>query len=129
MRAELRETNIEVSCVMPAVVKTELGSGLPETRAIKPLEPEDVADAIVAALERPKFDVWVPRESAAISKVMNLLPRGGREGIARLLKADKVLAEPDTRVRAAYEDRAAHSEPALDEPDEAGRAERETASK
>ncbi len=117
VRAELRETNIEVSCVMPAVVKTELGSGLPETRAIKPIEPEDVADAIVAALERPKFDVWVPRESAAISKVMNLLPRGGREGFARLLKADKGLAEPDTRVRAAYEDRAAHSEPALDEPE------------
>ena len=117
VRAELRETNIEVSCVMPAVVKTELGSGLPETRAIKPIEPEDVADAIVAALERPKFDVWIPRESAAINKVLNLLPRGGREGIARLLKADKVLAEADTRVRAAYEDRAAHSEPALDEPE------------
>ena len=116
VRAELRETNIEVSCVMPAVVKTELGSGLPETRAIKPIEPETVADAIVAALERPKFDVWVPRESAAINKVLNLLPRGGREGIARLLKADKVLAEADKRVRAAYEDRAAHSEPALDAP-------------
>ncbi len=119
------QTNIEVSCVMPAVVKTELGSGLPETRAIKPIEPEDVADAIVAALERPKFDVWVPRESAAISKVLNLLPRGGREGIARLLKADKVLAEADTRVRAAYEDRAAHSEPALDEPRDERDTERE----
>jgi len=127
VRAELRGTNIEVSCVMPAVVKTELGSGLPETRAIKPIEPEDVADAIVAALERPKFDVWVPRESAAISKVMNLLPRGGREGIARLLKADKVLAEPDTRVRAAYEDRAAHSEPALD--GEASESKSETAAR
>lgn len=127
VRAELRGTNIEVSCVMPAVVKTELGSGLPETRAIKPIEPEDVADAIVAALEHPKFDVWVPRESAAISKVMNLLPRGGREGIARLLKADKVLAEPDTRVRAAYEDRAAHSEPALD--GEASESKSETAAR
>ncbi len=127
VRAELRGTNIEVSCVMPAVVKTELGSGLPETRAIKPIEPEDVADAIVAALEHPKFDVWVPRESAVISKVMNLLPRGGREGIARLLKADKVLAEPDTRVRAAYEDRAAHSEPALD--GEASESKSETAAR
>ncbi len=116
VRAELHKTNIEVSVVMPAVVKTELGSGLPETRAVKPLEPEDVADAIVGALERPKFDVWVPRETVAINKAMNLLPRGAREAIARLLKADKVLAEPDTRVRAAYEDRAAHSEPALDDP-------------
>ena len=45
---------------------------------------------------------------------MQLLPRGGREAIGRLLKADKVLAEADPGARAAYEDRAAHSEPALD---------------
>jgi NADP-dependent 3-hydroxy acid dehydrogenase YdfG len=114
VRAELRETEIEISCVMPAVVNTELGSGLTETRAIKVLEPEDVADAIVAALERPKFDVWVPRETVAIHKVINLLPRGGREAIGRALKADKVLMDTDPKVRAAYEDRAAHSEPALD---------------
>lgn len=129
VRAELRETEIEVSCVMPAVVKTELGSGLPETRAIKPVEPEDVADAIVAALERPKFDVWVPRESLGIYKVMQMLPRGGREAIARLLKADKVLAEPDTAKRAAYEDRAARSEPALDSATTSSESESETAAR
>ena len=51
VRAELRETNIEVSCVMPAVVNTELGSGLVETRAVKVSEPSDVADAIVDAVK------------------------------------------------------------------------------
>jgi NADP-dependent 3-hydroxy acid dehydrogenase YdfG len=111
VRAELRETAIEISCVMPAVVNTELGSGLQETRAIKKLEPEEVADAIVGCLERPKFDVWVPRESVGIYKIMQLLPRGGREAIARMLNADKVLAAPNKQERAAYEDRAAHSEP------------------
>jgi NADP-dependent 3-hydroxy acid dehydrogenase YdfG len=122
VRAELRGTEIEVSCVMPAVVNTELGSGLTETRAIKVLQPEDVADAIVGALERPKFDVFVPRESVGIYKFMQLLPRGGREAIGRMLKADKVLAETDQQARAAYEDRAAHSEPALD-PDAASETE------
>jgi NADP-dependent 3-hydroxy acid dehydrogenase YdfG len=117
VRQELRETPVEVSVVMPAVVNTELGSGLPETRAIKVQEPEDVADAIVAALERPKFDVWVPRESAAVHKVISVLPRGAREWVARALKADKVLAEPDHGVRAAYEERAAQSAPAVDEED------------
>jgi NADP-dependent 3-hydroxy acid dehydrogenase YdfG len=115
VRAELRDTGIEISVVMPAVVNTELGSGLPETRAIKKLEPEEVAEAIVSALERPKFDVWVPRESVGIYKLLQLLPRGAREGIGRLLKADKVLAEPDAAARAGYEERAAHSEPALDD--------------
>ena len=115
VRAELVDTAIEISVVMPAVVNTELGSGLPETRAIKKLEPEDVADAIVGALERPKFDVWVPRESIGIYKLMTLLPRGARERVARALKADKVLAEADRSERAAYEERAAQSEPGLDE--------------
>ncbi len=119
VRAELRDTGVEISVVMPAVVNTELGSGLPETRAIKKLEPEDVAEAIVGALERPKFDVWVPRESVGIYKLMTLMPRGAREGLARLLKADKVLAEHDATVRAAYEDRAAHSAPSTDEEAEA----------
>ena len=114
VRAELRGSGIEVSCVMPAVVNTELGSGLPETRAIKVLQPEDVADAIVNALERPKFDVFVPRESVGIYKFMTLLPRGARESLGRMLKADKVLAEADPNARATYEDRAAHSEPGLE---------------
>jgi NADP-dependent 3-hydroxy acid dehydrogenase YdfG len=118
VRAELRETAIEISCVMPAVVNTELGSGLQETRAIKKLEPEEVADAIVGALERPKFDVWVPRESVGIYKVMQLLPRGGREAIGRMLNADKVLAAANKQERAAYEDRAAHSEPSREDQPE-----------
>ena len=121
VRAELRDTGVEVSVVMPAVVNTELGSGLVEARGVKVSEPSEVADAIVDALEAPKFDVWVPRVTGAISKVMTLLPRSGREGIARLLKADQVLAGADASVRAAYEQRAARSEPGL-EPEDVGAA-------
>jgi NADP-dependent 3-hydroxy acid dehydrogenase YdfG len=118
VRAELRGTGVEVSVVMPAVVNTELGSGLPDTPGIKKLEPEDVANEIVSALKLPKFDVWVPRSSAGINKVLQLLPRGGREAFGRLLNVDKVLAEPDKAARVAYEERAARSEPGL-EPDKA----------
>ena len=114
VRGELRGTGVEISVVMPAVVNTELGSGLPENRAAKKLEPEDVANEIVRALQFPKFDVWVPRNTVAIYKVLQVLPRGAREALARLLKADKVLAEPDRAVRASYEDRAARSEPGLE---------------
>jgi NADP-dependent 3-hydroxy acid dehydrogenase YdfG len=118
VRAELRDTGIELSVVMPAVVNTELGAGLPENRAAPKLEPEDVANEIVKALQFPKFDVWVPRNTVAIYKVLQLLPRAAREAVGRFLKADKVLAEPDRAARAAYEDRAARSEPGL-EPESA----------
>jgi NADP-dependent 3-hydroxy acid dehydrogenase YdfG len=117
VRAELFESEIEVSCVMPAIVNTELAAGLKGARGVKNLEPEQVADAIVNALERPRFDVWVPRSTQYIAGAMSIVPRRGREAIARILKADKVLAEADPAERVAYEDRAAHSEPGL-EPEE-----------
>jgi NADP-dependent 3-hydroxy acid dehydrogenase YdfG len=118
LRAELQDTGIEVSCVMPVVVKTELAAGLQETRGVKHITPEDVAQEIVAAREYPRFDVFVPRSVAAITTVMGVLPRGGRDTVARLLKADKVLAQVDDGARAAYELRASKSDPRLDAGDE-----------
>jgi NADP-dependent 3-hydroxy acid dehydrogenase YdfG len=118
LRAELRGTGIEVSCVMPVVVNTELAAGLQDTRGVKLIQPEDVANEIVSALKEARFDVFVPRSVAGITKVMNLLPRGGREGLSRALKADKVLIELDAGKRAAYELRASHSDPALEAADE-----------
>lgn len=118
LRAELRNTGVEVSCVMPVVVNTELASGLTETRGVKQVQPEDVADEIVSALKEARFDVFVPRSVAGITKVMNLLPRSGREGLSRALKADQVLAQVDSGKRAAYELRASHSDPALEAGDQ-----------
>jgi NADP-dependent 3-hydroxy acid dehydrogenase YdfG len=119
LRAELRDTGIEVSCVMPVVVNTELASGLQSTRGVKQVQPSDVADEIVSALKEARFDVFVPRSVAGITKVMNLLPRNGREALSRGLKADQVLAHVDSGQRAAYELRASRSEPALAPGDEA----------
>ena len=115
VRAELRETPIEVSCVMPGVVNTELAAGLQQARGVKNVNPEDVANAIVEALQKPHFDVFVPKSIGPINKVMGVLPRAGREGIARALKADRVLAQADPDARKGYELRAAHSEPGLEE--------------
>jgi NADP-dependent 3-hydroxy acid dehydrogenase YdfG len=119
VRAETFETGIEISCVMPVVVNTELAAGVVEARGMKTVEPEDVAAEIVDALKRPRFDVHVPRASGRIGKVVSILPRRGREMIGRLMKADQILAGADPGARAAYEERAAHSEPALDEPPDA----------
>jgi NADP-dependent 3-hydroxy acid dehydrogenase YdfG len=122
-RGELRDTGVEVSCVMPAIVNTELGSGLHEARGVKTLEPEEVAEAVVEAVETNRFDVWVPKNTAAIATVMTLVPRRGREAVARFLKADDVLSAPDRSARAGYEDRAAHSQSAEAAAEEAEAAE------
>ena len=114
VRQELRETPIEVSCVMPGIVNTELAAGLQQARGVKNINPEDVADAIVEALRHPRFDVFVPKSIGPINQVLGLLPRGGREAFARALKADKVLAGADPNARRAYELRASQSEPGLE---------------
>ena len=69
VRAELRGSGIEIACVMPTVVNTELTAGVGQ-RLIKPVEAEDVANEIVDALEVPRFDVWVPRANGALFKVV-----------------------------------------------------------
>ena len=118
IRAELRGTDVEITCVMPVLVNTELASGLPSARGVKNVSPEDVAAEIVDALKTPRFDVFVPRSVGTISKVMNVLPRGGREAVTRAMKADQVLNKPDAAKRLAYENRAAHAAPSLEAPDE-----------
>ncbi len=124
LRGELYESGIEFTCVMPALVNTELTSGVKAGRGVKKAEPEDVADAIVGALKVPRFDVFVPAAVGRINKFMTMLPRPGREAIARFLQADKVMVNADMRGRAAYEERAAHSEPTpLETTDDAGRVE------
>jgi len=118
VRAELRGTGLEISVVMPAVVNTELGSGLPRSRGIGVVEPEDVAEAIVAALERPRFDVYVPRALGPLVTFMTAMPRPARELIGRVLKGDQVLAKADMAARAGYEARAGG--PPVERRDESG---------
>ena len=107
VRAETRGTGIELTVVMPSFVNTELIAGSKKPRGIKIPEAEDVADAIVSALEEPRFDVFVPRENGYINRFMQFLPRRGREAVARALKADRVLTEIDDAARAPYEERIA----------------------
>ncbi len=119
IRAEVHGTAIGVSVVMPVVVRTELGSGLPETRSFKPVEPGDVADEIVEALQLQRFDVFVPKSVGRLFRAQALLPRRANEAIARFLKGDQVLSNPDHTARAAYEARLAETiataEPAVAE--------------
>jgi NAD(P)-dependent dehydrogenase (short-subunit alcohol dehydrogenase family) len=121
VRQELRGSGVEVACVMPTVVNTELTAGVGQ-RLIRPVEAEDVANEIVDALEVPRFDVWVPRANGVLFKVVANLPRGMREGLGRLMKVDKLMTEVDHGARRGYEERAARSEPGLaEEPAQAQR--------
>jgi len=113
LRFELRSSPIEVSCIMPVVVRTELAAGASDARFVAKLEPEDVAAAVVATLRRPRFEVFVPRWMSAVMTFAAALPRPAREAMARALKADQVFMTRDDAARRDYELRAARSRPGL----------------
>ncbi|HEY0516409.1 MAG TPA: SDR family oxidoreductase [Solirubrobacteraceae bacterium] len=116
IRGELRlmGAHIDVSYVMPFVVNTELGAGLAEARGMSNLEPFQVADAIVEALQLAIVDVWVPKSAKRNSVLGAVLPRSLAEGMARAMKADRVLAGADLNRRRDYELRASRSDPGLE---------------
>jgi NAD(P)-dependent dehydrogenase (short-subunit alcohol dehydrogenase family) len=116
VRMELRGSGVEVSCVMPSIVRTELAAGIKDAAMIKTVAPEQVADAIVSALRRPKFEVFVPRSLGTMNRVTRLMPRAFGEWLVHRLKGDRVLVDAAHSVeRLDYETRAAASSPAADE--------------
>jgi short-subunit dehydrogenase len=103
VRAELRGSGVELSLVMPGLVRTDLAAGT--TRGSIVLTPEDVAVAIAGVLERPRFDVYVPRAYAAIALLATALPRRVREPLLRLAGTERNTARTTVEDRAAYEER------------------------
>jgi NADP-dependent 3-hydroxy acid dehydrogenase YdfG len=123
VRAEVRPTDIDVSIIMPVVVNTELGSGLRKSRGVKVVEPEDVANAIVEALQTGRVDVFVPRSVQGLFRFMYVVPRSVADFISKVLKGDQVLVDPDHLLRSSYEKRTGDpmtprvSEPQQPEPE------------
>ncbi len=109
VRNELHGTGVGVTCVMPAVVDTELGAGLGSARGVDLLKPDDVAEAITRAIVKGESEVHLPRHARYITAPIGLLPAGGRDFFMRALKADEVLTNVDTGRRAVYEEKAAKS--------------------
>ncbi|KRB78175.1 short-chain dehydrogenase [Nocardioides sp. Root190] len=106
-RAELAPKGIEVTMVLPTVVRTELSAGVPAARGVRPVTAEDVAEVVEAAVLKPRAELWVPRWTQGLSKSTLALPRVVQSAMTRALKADDVLASADPAARAAYEERAA----------------------
>jgi short-subunit dehydrogenase len=107
---ELRDTGVDISCVMPTIVRTELAAGLEETKLSSQVKPEDVAAAIVKALHKPRFEVFVPSQLGMVAKLTRVLPHSAGLWVARATKTDRVFTGALTKPeRVEYEKRAAAS--------------------
>ena len=112
---------------MPITVNTQLIEGLADQRGVKRVEPEDVAEEIVDALELGKVDVYVPRELRASVVLGTLLPRRAREAVARFMGVETVMTEVDPAARRSYEERISHNDPGVEPESEAKPAEQKAA--
>jgi NAD(P)-dependent dehydrogenase (short-subunit alcohol dehydrogenase family) len=106
LRGELRGSGIAVSIVMPAIIATEMAEGLGSARGVRPVKPTVVGEAIArAVLRRRDADVYVPRHIGVITTAMAVIPRGRRDALQRLMRADTVLMDIDQSARAMYNTR------------------------
>ncbi|MFG1797060.1 SDR family oxidoreductase [Nocardia sp. NPDC049149] len=107
LREEYRGSGVHFSSVLPTLTNTELGSGVTAPKLLRPAEPEEIADAIVALIVAPKSKVRVTAVAGLVSQVVGLLPEAVGDGIARALGAGRAfLDDVDSDKRKAYEDRA-----------------------
>ena len=65
---------------------------MPAPRGFKTAEPEDVANAIVEALQTGRFEVYVPKSLGPTVRLKALLPTAVVDAVARFSSGDQVLA-------------------------------------
>ena len=109
---ELRGSGIEIGCVLPVLVNTDLAAGIARTRASRTIEPAVVAREIVKALHRPRLHIYAPASMGPVTKWSGLLPRRVGDKIMVATGSDHLISDAITSAeRAAYEARVAASAP------------------
>jgi len=105
--AELHPQGLDFSIVMPGITRTELTAGVEDMPAFRAITPESVADAIVAAIVKPRLEVYVPRSAGTVISLTRLLPFSAGQWIGKRMGADHVFMDAIERPeRSAYEARA-----------------------
>src|SRR3954463_14992667 len=102
LRVELKKTGVEVSTIMPSLAATELASGMRPPRFVPMVKPEQVANAIVKVLERPKLEMIVPAWTTPLIRITLALPPNVRDKVRRFFRIEEVGGEIDGSARASY---------------------------
>jgi hypothetical protein len=90
---------------MPSFTATELIAGTKGTKFIPNVEPSAVAAGIVAAIERPRPDVYVPPVVGVIARAQPFIGRRIRDAINHAIGADRTFLDFDHSARAGYDAR------------------------
>lgn len=111
VRAEMSESGVDFTYIMPIPVKTELLAGAKTMKWPPPVEADDVARAILGALRDRQVEVFVPSNQRMIAMLPVVAPRFLVERLAKSLGLDRLFAEVDRGEREAYEARTTDRKP------------------
>jgi NAD(P)-dependent dehydrogenase (short-subunit alcohol dehydrogenase family) len=114
---EFAPQGVEVSCVMPTFTNTELIAGTHTSAAQKPVEPEDIAAAVVKILDKPRTLVSVPAALRFVSAITPVLSPKARRWLSHKMGNDTVFLDFDHKARESYEQRAQAAQGVVDGPD------------
>ena len=103
---EYRDSGVEFTCIMPSKVLTELTSGTEKAASIIPaVTPEQVAEAVVGALLKPRLMIAVPDYLQAAHRAYTVIPGWLQERGRRLFDDNRILTQLDHAAHASYEQR------------------------
>jgi NAD(P)-dependent dehydrogenase (short-subunit alcohol dehydrogenase family) len=106
LRLEYADSGLRFSVVQPAQVDTAMIEGQGGSKLLPVISVDDVAEAVVDAVRRNRFEVWVPASQGVTAKVGNILPRRAREAVLRAVGVGKVAGDVDAEARRSYHERA-----------------------
>ena len=103
---EFAPQGVQISCVMPTFTNTELIAGTQTGGMTTPVEPEDIAAAVVAVLDKPRTSLSVPYALRFVAAATAFLPPKGRRWLSEKMGTSRVFLDLDDVARAGYEQRA-----------------------
>lgn len=103
--AELHDSGLDFTCVMPGPVDTQMMDGTHLVKAVRLITPDEVGAAVLDALRTGRPEVYVPRSLGTLVRYSGLLPRGVRHRLNRMLGVHKIYTDIDPARRAAYDAR------------------------
>jgi short-subunit dehydrogenase len=106
---EFAPHGVKVTAVLPTFTNTELIAGTSPSASQKPVEPSEIAAAIVKVLDKPKSRVSVPGWGKSFAVLATLLSDRSRRWLNKKMGNDTVFLNLDATARRSYEDRAQHA--------------------
>ncbi len=108
LREEYRDSGVHFSSILPSKVTTELASGTERAaRGVPTVGPEEVAAAVVEALEQRLTEVAVPRYLGIASGLLGITPQWAMRRFRNWMGDRRVLTKIDHGARAGYNARIA----------------------